>query len=158
MNDTQDELAAEGAPRKPSKGIYVLPNLFTLAALFGGFYAIVMAMNERFDLAAIGVFCAMADEAKPKVAAAASMAFRKGRLVMCEAPGKGEGIDDRVKQYRCRGRDDPNPVHIPHCAQFQGLPFRVGTKPPQVGARSLPCRPKRNAPMGAQDGPKVFLM
>ena len=59
MNDTQDDLAAEGAPRKPSKGIYVLPNLFTLAALFGGFYAIVMAMNERFDLAAIGVFCAM---------------------------------------------------------------------------------------------------
>jgi CDP-diacylglycerol--serine O-phosphatidyltransferase len=59
MNDTQDDLAAEGAPRKPRKGIYVLPNLFTLAALFGGFYAIVMAMNERFDLAAIGVFCAM---------------------------------------------------------------------------------------------------
>jgi CDP-diacylglycerol---serine O-phosphatidyltransferase len=46
-------------PRKPSKGIYVLPNLFTLAALFGGFYAIVMAMNDRFEMAAIGVFCAM---------------------------------------------------------------------------------------------------
>jgi len=30
-----------------------------LAALFGGFYAIVMAINGRFDLAAIGVFCAM---------------------------------------------------------------------------------------------------
>ena len=45
--------------RKPRKGIYVLPNLFTLAALFGGFYAIVMAMNGRFDQAAVGVFCAM---------------------------------------------------------------------------------------------------
>ena len=45
--------------RKRRKGIYVLPNLFTLAALFGGFYAIVMAMNERFELAAIGIFCAM---------------------------------------------------------------------------------------------------
>jgi CDP-diacylglycerol--serine O-phosphatidyltransferase len=44
---------------KPRKGIYMLPNLVTLAALFGGFYAIVMAMNERFDLAAMGVFCAM---------------------------------------------------------------------------------------------------
>ena len=44
---------------KPRKGIYVLPNLFTLAALFGGFYAIVMAMNGRFDMAAVGVFCAM---------------------------------------------------------------------------------------------------
>ncbi len=46
-------------PRKRRKGIYVLPNLFTLAALFGGFYAIVMAMNARFEMAAIGVFCAM---------------------------------------------------------------------------------------------------
>ena len=45
--------------RKRRKGIYVLPNLFTLAALFGGFYAIVMAVNGRFDLAAVGVFCAM---------------------------------------------------------------------------------------------------
>jgi CDP-diacylglycerol--serine O-phosphatidyltransferase len=50
----------EDAPRRPRrKGIYILPNLFTLAALFGGFYAIVMAMNDRFELAAIGVFCAM---------------------------------------------------------------------------------------------------
>ncbi|UCV01489.1 CDP-diacylglycerol--serine O-phosphatidyltransferase [Acidovorax radicis] len=45
--------------RKRRKGIYILPNLFTLAALFGGFYSIVMAMNGRFDMAAIGVFCAM---------------------------------------------------------------------------------------------------
>src|ERR1051325_3415544 len=46
-------------PKKRRKGIYILPNLFTLAALFGGFYSIVMAMNARFDLAAIGVFAAM---------------------------------------------------------------------------------------------------
>lgn len=61
MNDTPD-LAhddAEHAPRPRRKGIYILPNLFTLAALFGGFYAIVMAMNQRFEQAAIGVFCAM---------------------------------------------------------------------------------------------------
>ena len=49
----------EAPPRQRRKGIYVLPNLFTLAALFGGFYAVVMAMNGRFDQAAIGVFCAM---------------------------------------------------------------------------------------------------
>ncbi len=48
-----------GTPPKRRKGIYVLPNLFTLAALFGGFYAVVMAMNGRFDLAALGVFSAM---------------------------------------------------------------------------------------------------
>jgi CDP-diacylglycerol---serine O-phosphatidyltransferase len=47
-------------PARPRrKGLYFLPNLFTLAALFGGFYAIVMAMNGRFESAAIGVFCAM---------------------------------------------------------------------------------------------------
>jgi CDP-diacylglycerol--serine O-phosphatidyltransferase len=45
--------------RHRRKGVYVLPNLFTLAALFGGFYAIVMAMNGRFEQSAIGVFCAM---------------------------------------------------------------------------------------------------
>lgn len=45
--------------RKRRKGIYILPNLFTLAALFGGFYSIVMAMNGRFDMAAVGVFVAM---------------------------------------------------------------------------------------------------
>ncbi|GAB4400851.1 MAG: CDP-diacylglycerol--serine O-phosphatidyltransferase [Rhodoferax sp.] len=45
--------------KKRRKGVYILPNLFTLAAMFGGFYAIVMAINGRFDLAAVGVFCAM---------------------------------------------------------------------------------------------------
>lgn len=44
-------------PRR--KGIYILPNLFTLAALFGGFYAVVMAMNGRFDLSCYGVLAAM---------------------------------------------------------------------------------------------------
>jgi CDP-diacylglycerol---serine O-phosphatidyltransferase len=58
MSDLHEQ-TEEYVPRKPRKGIYVLPNLFTLAALFGGFYAIVMAMNERFEMAAIGVFCAM---------------------------------------------------------------------------------------------------
>ncbi|HEX7639357.1 MAG TPA: CDP-diacylglycerol--serine O-phosphatidyltransferase [Burkholderiaceae bacterium] len=46
-------------PRRRRKGVYVLPNLFTLAALFGGFYAIVMAMNGRFEQSCYGVFCAM---------------------------------------------------------------------------------------------------
>ena len=42
-----------------SKGIYILPNMITLAALFGGFYAIVMAMNGQFGLATTGIFAAM---------------------------------------------------------------------------------------------------
>jgi len=43
-------------PRR--KGLYMLPNAITLAALFSGFYAIVMAINGRFELACIAVFVA----------------------------------------------------------------------------------------------------
>ncbi len=41
------------------RGIYLLPNLFTTAALFAGFYAIVQAMNGNFEYSAIAVFIAM---------------------------------------------------------------------------------------------------
>ena len=54
-----DTLPDDVQPRKRRKGIYILPNLFTLAALFGGFYAIVMAMNGRYEQSCYGVFCAM---------------------------------------------------------------------------------------------------
>jgi CDP-diacylglycerol--serine O-phosphatidyltransferase len=63
MNDLAhpppDDIVEPPQLRPRRKGIYILPNLFTVAALFGGFYAIVMAMNDRFESAAIGVFCAM---------------------------------------------------------------------------------------------------
>lgn len=58
-NDPDDFEDVTAIVKKRRKGIYILPNLFTLAALFGGFYATIMAINGRFDLAAIGVFCAM---------------------------------------------------------------------------------------------------
>lgn len=41
------------------RSIYLLPNLFTTAALFAGFYAIVQAMNGRYEIAAIAIFIAM---------------------------------------------------------------------------------------------------
>jgi CDP-diacylglycerol--serine O-phosphatidyltransferase len=41
------------------RGIYLLPNLFTTGALFAGFFAIVQAMNEQWDRAAVAVFIAM---------------------------------------------------------------------------------------------------
>ena len=46
-------------PEIRRRGIYLLPNLFTTAALFAGFYAIVQAMNERFEQAAVAIFVAM---------------------------------------------------------------------------------------------------
>ncbi len=36
-------------PKPRSRGIYLLPNLFTTACLFGGFYAVLAAMNGFFD-------------------------------------------------------------------------------------------------------------
>lgn len=49
--------SAEASPRR--LGIYLLPNLFTTAGLFAGFYAVVAAMKGAFDLAAIAIFVAM---------------------------------------------------------------------------------------------------
>lgn len=42
-----------------NKGIYLLPNLFTTAGLFAGFYAIVAAIRGDFSTAAIAIFIAM---------------------------------------------------------------------------------------------------
>jgi CDP-diacylglycerol--serine O-phosphatidyltransferase len=50
---------AEVATRRRGRGIYLLPNAFTTASLFCGFYAIVQAMNQRFEFAAIAIFLAM---------------------------------------------------------------------------------------------------
>lgn len=50
-------------PKRPlslrRQSIYLLPNLFTLAALFAGFYSVVQAMNQRFEQAAVAIFVAM---------------------------------------------------------------------------------------------------
>ena len=46
-------------PERRRKGIYILPNLFTCAALFAGFYAIVQGMNGKFEVACVAIFCAM---------------------------------------------------------------------------------------------------
>ena len=37
------------------KGIFILPNVFTSASLFGGFYAIVAAIQGRYEAAAIAI-------------------------------------------------------------------------------------------------------
>ena len=59
MDDDYDAQRAVQKNRIRRRGIYLLPNLFTLAALFAGFYAIVQAMNLNFDQAAIAIFVAM---------------------------------------------------------------------------------------------------
>jgi len=50
---------SEEQDKQRSRGIYLLPNLFTSAALFAGFYAIIAAINGKFESAALAVFIAM---------------------------------------------------------------------------------------------------
>lgn len=54
IEDDEPSLAVR--PRR--KGIYALPNAITLGALFSAFYAIVMAMNGRFEVACVAIFAA----------------------------------------------------------------------------------------------------
>ncbi|MFK8016252.1 MAG: CDP-diacylglycerol--serine O-phosphatidyltransferase [Gammaproteobacteria bacterium] len=57
-SDSRRKRGSKPGP-KPGKGIYLLPNLFTTAALFAGFYAVVVAMRGEFEAAAIGILTAM---------------------------------------------------------------------------------------------------
>ncbi len=45
--------------RHRGRGIYLLPNLFTTAALFSGFYAVLAAINGQFEKGAVAIFIAM---------------------------------------------------------------------------------------------------
>jgi CDP-diacylglycerol--serine O-phosphatidyltransferase len=58
MPDSQPE-SSMLKTRLRRRGIYLLPNLFTTAALFAGFYAIVQAMNGNFEYSSIAIFIAM---------------------------------------------------------------------------------------------------
>ncbi len=71
MNDNQDvqspitgetedsyEVIEQDQQKRRHKGIYLLPNLFTSAALLAGFYAIIAAMNEQFVAAGISIIVA----------------------------------------------------------------------------------------------------
>lgn len=49
----------ETLEKKPSRGIYLLPNLFTTGSLFAGFYSVVAAMQGQFSKAALAIFIAM---------------------------------------------------------------------------------------------------
>ena len=56
--DEHIEEVSENGQKVRHKGVYLLPNLFTTGALFGGFYAILAAMGGHFDHAAWAIFAA----------------------------------------------------------------------------------------------------
>ena len=56
--DEHIEEVSKNGKKVHHKGVYLLPNLFTTGALFGGFYAIIAAMGGYFDQAAWAIFAA----------------------------------------------------------------------------------------------------
>jgi CDP-diacylglycerol--serine O-phosphatidyltransferase len=54
-----EDISTPVVVKQRRRGIYLLPNLFTTACLFAGFYAIVSAMSDKFEAAAIAIFIAM---------------------------------------------------------------------------------------------------
>lgn len=54
-----DDIREYQRPRRRLRGIYLLPNLFTLSGLFAGFYAIIAAAKGFYYIAAIAIFIAM---------------------------------------------------------------------------------------------------
>lgn len=59
MDDGHGPMNEPELERRPRRGIYLLPNLFTTGGLFAGFYAIVAAMQGRYEPAAVAIFVAM---------------------------------------------------------------------------------------------------
>ena len=59
IDEHVEEVPGPDGNKVRHKGIYLLPNLFTTAALFSGFYAIVSAMDGNFTHAAVAIFIAM---------------------------------------------------------------------------------------------------
>ena len=55
--DPETDVAEDGVRR--GRGVYWLPNLLTTGTLFGGFYAIVAAIDGNYGRAGIAVFVAM---------------------------------------------------------------------------------------------------
>ncbi len=93
-------------PRPRRKGIYVLPNGITLAALFASFYSIVMAMNGRFEAAAIGIFCAaVLDSLDGRVARMTNSqsAFGEQMDSLCDMVGFGAAPALIVYEWALKG-------------------------------------------------------
>lgn len=59
LTDPDSAVAATDDPRKPGRGVYLLPNLLTTGTLFCGFYAIVAAIDGNFSRSGMAVFFAM---------------------------------------------------------------------------------------------------
>ncbi|HBN27291.1 MAG TPA: CDP-diacylglycerol--serine O-phosphatidyltransferase [Desulfobacteraceae bacterium] len=53
-NNTEQDI-----PKRPMRGIYILPNFFTSMNIFCGFYAVISSVNGRFTAAAVSILIAL---------------------------------------------------------------------------------------------------
>ncbi|MBI5717102.1 MAG: phosphatidylcholine/phosphatidylserine synthase [Burkholderiales bacterium] len=93
-------------PRPKRRGIYVLPNAITLAALFAGFYAVVMAMNGRFEVACLAVLvAAVLDSLDGRVARMThtQSAFGEQMDSLCDMVGFGAAPALIVYEWALKG-------------------------------------------------------
>ncbi|MBJ7539625.1 CDP-diacylglycerol--serine O-phosphatidyltransferase [Marinomonas transparens] len=59
VDDVEEKKCGENEKKQPRREVYLLPNLFTTAALFSGFYSIIAAMNGHYTYAAMAIFISM---------------------------------------------------------------------------------------------------
>jgi CDP-diacylglycerol--serine O-phosphatidyltransferase len=58
LYDEHEEIVSEEGKKVKRRGIFLLPNLFTTASLFSGFFAIIASIEGQFIFAGIAIFAA----------------------------------------------------------------------------------------------------
>ena len=101
------EKVAGGAmsPARRRRGIYLLPNAFTTASLFCGFFAIVQAMNGRFDIACVAKGGSLQGDTKVDVLCDEGKLefFRSPRVDAPETHGAGCVFSAALAAYLAKG-------------------------------------------------------
>jgi len=116
--------AAPVLPRR--KGIYALPNAITLSALFASFYAIVMAMNGRFDTACIAIFAAaVLDSLDGRVARMTNTQSAFGEQMDSLADMVSFGAAPALIVYQWALQDLGKPGWIPAFVYIAGAALRL---------------------------------
>ena len=107
---------ARGSRIPRPRGVYWLPNLLTTGALFAGFYAIVAAIDWRFDHAGVAVFVAMVfDGLDGRVArwTHTESAFGKEYDSLSDMVSFGAGARHRHLPVGCRAHRRVRPALAP---------------------------------------------
>lgn len=123
LPDPEDTVAT---PRQRRKGIYALPNSITLAALFASFYAIVMAMNGRFETACIAIFAAaVLDSLDGRVARMTNTQSAFGEQMDSLADMVSFGAAPALIVYQWALHDLGKPGWIPSFVYIAGAALRL---------------------------------